>query len=221
MRVWGFVVDTLISVRYRNNKEGLVDDVTLNDLILTGGIRQFYRLSEGRWVDIEKDPVRRSEAGQPGFGRRATDKKQEVLPPASPKRFLDRLRKPPSKTPEPSGPLTAREWFDQGFLLLFTSDDIPGAIRAFAMAIRLDPDYARAYLNRGMAYERIGNLQQAVEDFNKAIDLEPEEGKIYYIRGVAQRRLGMAKEALEDLRKAAALGYRSARETLRSMRIDW
>jgi predicted Zn-dependent protease len=213
-------LDTLISVRYRNNREGLVDDVTLNDLILNGGIRQFYRLSEGRWVDIEKDPVRRSEAGQPGFGRRATDKKQEVLTPA-PKRFLGRLRKPPPKTPVPPGPLTAREWFDQGFLLLHTSDDIPGAIRAFAMAIRLDPDYARAYLNRGMAYERIDNMQQAVEDFGRAIDLEPEEGKIYYIRGEAHRRIGMAKEALQDLKKAAALGYRSARETLRSMRIDW
>jgi len=214
-------VDTLISVRYRNNREGLVDEVTLNDLIQTGGIRQFYRLSEGRWIDIEIDPVRRSEAGQPGFGRRATDKNQELLTPASPKRFLDRLRKTPPKTPVTPGPLTAREWFDQGFLLLFTSDDIPGAIRAFARAIRLDPDYARAYLNRGMAYERIGNLQQAVADFNKAIDLEPEAGKIYYIRGIAHRRLGMAKEALEDLRKAATLGYRSARETLRSMRIDW
>ena len=214
-------MDTLISVRYRNSREGLVDDVTLNDLIRTGRIRQFYRLSEGRWVDIEKDPVRKSETGQPGLGRRVTDKKQEILPPASPRRFLDRLRKPLMQTPVPPGPLTAREWFDQGFLLLFTTDDMPGAIRSFAMAIRLDPDYARAYLNRGMAYERIGNLQQAVEDFSRAIELEPEEGKIYYIRSVAHRHLGMAKEAMEDLKKAAALGYRSARETLRSIRIDW
>jgi tetratricopeptide (TPR) repeat protein len=214
-------MDTLISVRYRNSREGLVDDVTLNDLIRTGRIRQFYRLSEGRWVDIERDPVRKSEAGQPGLGRRVTDKKKESPPPASPKKFLDRLRKPPVQTPVPPGPLTAREWFDQGFLLLYTTDDIPGAIRAFAMAIRLDPGYARAYLNRGMAYERIGNLQQAVEDFDRAIDLEPGEGKIYYIRGEAHRRLGMAKEALQDLRTAANLGYRSARETLRSMRIDW
>jgi hypothetical protein len=45
-------MSTLISVRYLNNREGLVDDVTLNDLILTGRIRQFYRLSEGRWVDV-------------------------------------------------------------------------------------------------------------------------------------------------------------------------
>jgi tetratricopeptide (TPR) repeat protein len=215
---------TLISVRYRNNREGLVDDVTLNELILTGRIGQFYRLSESRWVDIETDPVRRTEAGQPEFGRRTTDKKQEVLPPsAAPKRFLERWRKPPPKTPEPPppGPLTARDWFEQGFLLLFNSDDMPGAIRAFAMAIRLDPDYARAYLNRGMAYERINNMHQAIADFDRAIELEPAEGKNYYIRSVAYQRLGMTKETLEDLRRAANLGNRSARLTLTSMRINW
>ncbi len=93
-------MDTLISVRYRNNREGLVDDVTLNDLIRTGGIRQFYRLSEGRWVDIEIDPVRRSEAGQPGFGRRATDKKQEDTHPCLPQK----VSRPVAKTsPEDTG----------------------------------------------------------------------------------------------------------------------
>lgn len=214
-------MSTLISVKYRNNREGLVDDVTLHELIQAGRIRQFYRLSEGRWVDIDNDPVRKSEEGRPGLGRRANDRKHEGVTPPPPRRFLDRLRKPPPKAPELHGPMTAREWFDQGFLMLFNTDDIPGAIRAFAHAIRLDPDYARAYLNRGMAYERIGNLQQAVEDFSKAIHLEPGEGKHYYVRGVAHRRIGMAKEALQDLRKAADLGYRSARETLKSIGIDW
>ncbi len=214
-------MNTLISVKYRNNREGLVDDVTLNELIQTGRNRQFYRLSEGRWVDIDSDPIRKSEAGNPGLGRRASDRKREEVTPPPPRRFLDRLRqKPTPKAPETTGPVTAREWFDQGFLMLFNSDDVPGAIRAFATAIRLDPDYARAYLNRGMAYERIGNLQQAIEDFSKAIHLEPGEGKHYYVRGVAHRRIGMAKEALQDLRKAADLGYRSARETLKSIGID-
>jgi predicted Zn-dependent protease len=214
-------MNTLISVKYRNNREGLVDDVTLHELIQTGRIRQFYRLSEARWVDIDNDPVRRSETGLPGFSRRANDRKQEGVTAPTPRRLLDRLRKPPPKVPEPTGPRTARDWFDQGFLLLFTSDDTPEAIKAFAMAIRLDPDYARAYLNRGMAYERIGNLQQAVDDFSRAIALEPEQGKNYYVRGVAHRHLGMANEALQDLKKAANLGYQSARLTLKSIGIDW
>ncbi len=212
---------TLISVRYRNNREGLVDDVTLNELILAGRISQFYRLSEGRWVDIGKDPVRKSESGPPGFGRRATDRKQPEPAAASPKRFLGRLRRSPPTPPEPAGPKTAHDWFEQGFLLMFTTDDIPGAIRAFAMAIRLDPDYARAYLNRGMAYERIDNLQQAIEDFSKAIELEPGEGKNYYVRSMTHRRIGMAREAMQDLKQAAGLGYQSARLTLKSIGVDW
>lgn len=35
------------------------------------------------------------------------------------------------------------------------------------------------------------------------------------------RRIGLPQEALQDLKKTAALGYRSAGETLRSLRIDW
>jgi len=216
---------TMIYVRYRNNREGLVDGVTLNELILTGRIGKFYRVSEGRWVDIETDPVRRTEAGQLEIGRRADDKKQEApLLPVEPRGFLVRWRKPPAKTPEPplpSGPLTARDWFEQGFRLLFNSDDTPGAVRAFAMSIRLDPNNARTYLNRGMAYERIGNIHQAIADFGRAIELEPEEGKIYYIRSAAYQRRGMTKEALGDLRKAANLGDQSARRTLKSMGLDW
>ena len=211
---------TLISVRYRNNREGLVDDVTLNELILSGRIRQFYRLSESRWVDVEKDPIRIGIEDRPGFARRASDRQRATPPAPPPRTFLDRLRKP-SKAPDPPKPMTARDWFDRGFLLLFDSDDVPGAIRAFASAIHQDPTYARAYLNRGMAYERIGNLQQAIEDFSKAIEFEPGEGKLHYIRGLAHRRIGLPQEALQDLKKAAALGYRSAGETLRSLRIDW
>ncbi len=30
---------TFIHVRYRNNREGLVDDVTLNELILSGKVK--------------------------------------------------------------------------------------------------------------------------------------------------------------------------------------
>jgi tetratricopeptide (TPR) repeat protein len=213
---------SLISVRYRNSREGLVDDVTLNELILAGRIGQFYRLSEGRWVDIEKDPIRRNETGQPQFGRRAADSQQQRPAEAPQKRFLDRLRKqPPTPPPEPLGPRTAPDRFNQGFFLLHTTDDVKGAIRAFAMAIQLNPQYARAYLNRGMTYERIDNLQQAVEDYNRAIDLEPEDGKHYYVRSVAQRHLGMAKEALQDLKMAANLGYQPARLTLKSIGIDW
>ncbi|HOD36632.1 MAG TPA: hypothetical protein PLR20_12625 [Syntrophales bacterium] len=63
-------MDEWIRVRYRNNREGLVDDVTLNELIVSKKIKQFYRPSEKRWVNIETDPVRRTPRLYSGSERR-------------------------------------------------------------------------------------------------------------------------------------------------------
>jgi tetratricopeptide (TPR) repeat protein len=44
------------------------------------------------------------------------------------------------------------------------------AIKCLTEAIRLDPDYALAYYNRGLAYEELGRIL-ALEDYKKAINL--------------------------------------------------
>ena len=206
-------METLIAVRYRNNREGQVDDLTLSELILGGRIRSFYRPSEDRWVEIDRDPVRKRDERYGKPGRRATDPK--------PAGVLNKVLKSRSDTPGERPPETAREWFEAGFTLLFNSDDTQGAIRAFASAIRKDPSFGRAYLNRGMAFQRIGNLQQSLDDFTRAAELMPNEAKIFYIRGMAMRQLGMEDEFISDLKKAAALGNASARNVLRAKNIPW
>ena len=45
------------------------------------------------------------------------------------------------------------------------------AIRDFDQALRLDPDYARAYFNRGLAYARGDQHDRARSDFQKALTL--------------------------------------------------
>jgi hypothetical protein len=47
-----------LRVQYVNGKYDYVDNRTLDELIEQDLIRQFYRPSEKRWVDIETDPVR-------------------------------------------------------------------------------------------------------------------------------------------------------------------
>lgn len=47
-----------LRVQYVNGKYDYVDNRTLDELIEQDLIRQFYRPSERRWVDIETDPVR-------------------------------------------------------------------------------------------------------------------------------------------------------------------
>ncbi len=204
----------LIQVRYRNQRQSAVDDVTLNELILTGKIKQFYRPSEGRWVDIDYDKVRLTKTnGYEGPERREPlqQKKQEQRPEGLLSRFLHRK-------PEEEKPLSAQDWFERGFTLLHSGDTYE-AIRAFASSLESDPSNARAYLNRGMAYERMNNVQQAFEDYSKAIQLLPQDGKVYYIRGMILWRYGLEMEGVEDMKVSARLRYRLAIDFLTQKKI--
>ena len=196
-----------IEVRYRNDARGLVDDVTLDELIESKRIKGFYRPSERRWVNIHQDRIRgKGKTNVEGFLRRASDQQERGEEVAELEHTL------PSK-------MGAQEWFDKGFVTLHTSDDCEGAVRAFALSIQLNPAYARAYVNRAQAYERLGNVQQAAEDYSRAIALTPDDPKLYYLRGLALRRLGMGKEATEDLKRAADMRYRPAFSLLKSIGI--
>ena len=115
--------------------------------------------------------------------------------------------------------VSAEEWFKQGFVTLHTTDDCEAAVRAFAQCIRIDPTYERAYVNRGLAYERLGNVQQSIEDFTRAITVDAGDPKLYYLRGIAFRRLGMDEEAFADLKKSADMHYRPAHDLLKSLGI--
>jgi tetratricopeptide (TPR) repeat protein len=198
----------LIQVKYRNNREGIVDDVTLNQLIASGRIKQFYRPSEDRWIDVDYDSIRMNENGYRGLERREYLREKKEKKSAD---FLSRLRN--RKIPEK--PLTAKEWFEKGFALLHSKGDCYEAIRALAISIQMDPTNTRAYLNRGIAYERMNNLQQAVEDYSRAIELSPQDAKVYYMRGSILWRFGQDKEATADLQAAADLGYRLAIDFLK------
>jgi tetratricopeptide (TPR) repeat protein len=210
----------LIQVLYHKDRGGPVDDITLDELIRSQKITHFYRPSEERWVDIFVDPVRgRGDAHDTeGLKRRHADREAENQQRAregnSGGRFREvfmRLKKhPPRKT------LSAKEWFQRGFFTLRITDDYGGAARAFALSIRLNPPYQEAYLYRGLAYEALGNLQQAIEDYGMAIVLDPKDGKAHYLRGLLLGRLGMTMEAIADLRRAAELQYGPARTLLAS-----
>ncbi len=67
-----------------------------------------------------------------------------------------------------------------------------------------------------MAYERMGNVEQALADYDRAIKLLPEDAKGYYIRGLTLQRLGRYSEAKGDLTVAAELGYVQAPDILKS-----
>jgi tetratricopeptide (TPR) repeat protein len=69
----------------------------------------------------------------------------------------------------------------------------------------LTPDHILAYNKRGMAYNKLGQNQRALEDFNEAIKLDRYDIKAYENRGVTYAKLGLYQRALEDFNETIRL----------------
>ena len=72
-------------------------------------------------------------------------------------------------------------------------------------AIRLDPENAIAYCNRGFAYQSKGNYNWAIVDYSQAIKLKSNHAAMYLIRGAAYRHKGDYDRAIEDYDNAVRL----------------
>ena len=59
-----------------------------------------------------------------------------------------------------------------------------------------------AHHNRGLAYEKLGKYQRAIEDYSQAIRLDPNNAEAYNHRGIAYYNLDNRYHACDDWRKA-------------------
>jgi tetratricopeptide (TPR) repeat protein len=100
--------------------------------------------------------------------------------------------------------LSATEWYRKGLTAMRTGN-YNEAISAYTKAVRLDPQYVLAYIDRSFAYSRLGNFQQVFENANKAIELDPRNARAYVNRGFAHSKLGHYQQAIEDANKAVEL----------------
>ena len=71
----------ILRVQYKNYDYDYVDGRALDRLLLAKQVRKFYRLSEKRWVDVSRDPVRGSGGGYSGPNRRQPRNTPERLIP--------------------------------------------------------------------------------------------------------------------------------------------
>jgi lipoprotein NlpI len=77
------------------------------------------------------------------------------------------------------------------------------AIADYTQAIKIDPNFAVAYSNRGLARAGKGDHGGAVADFNKAIEVNPQSPYAYYVRGHARKvYYDHLDEAIADFNKA-------------------
>ena len=124
-----------------------------------------------------------------------------------------------SSSGEPDEALRAENAFDKGNnAQIKILGQLNMAIEAYSDAIALDPRYAVAYINRGVAYFRSGEVDKAIDDYsqaivlqtaianyNKAIELDPDLAVAYYYRGLAYAEKGDFDEAIADFTKAIKL----------------
>ena len=83
-------------------------------------------------------------------------------------------------------------------------------------AIDLNPDFADAYSNLGLVYERKGDHEEAIKNFDRAIDLNPNDVAAYNNRGIAYGRKGDYEKAITDYTKAIPTQSRFCRNLLQS-----
>ena len=81
------------------------------------------------------------------------------------------------------------------------------AIEEYDEALRLDPKFALAYIERGIAYGNLDESKRAIQDFDEAIRLEPQYADAYFNRGIEYEELGRYDRARRDFEKAKKLGY--------------
>lgn len=90
-------------------------------------------------------------------------------------------------------------------LSLARNKEFNQAIIAFSAAIRLRPNYANAYVNRGFQYDELGQTEKAVADFSAAIRLNPQYAKAYYNRGTVYLKRKEYDRAIADFTQTIRL----------------
>jgi Flp pilus assembly protein TadD len=103
---------------------------------------------------------------------------------------------------------TARDYLLEG-----TGQSMRGeyerAIVMLSKAIDLDPQYAEAYMNRGIAYLESGQVEKALQDFSESLRLEPN-ALCYYNRAQAWLAKQDLERAAADLNEAVRLAPEDA-----------
>ena len=102
----------------------------------------------------------------------------------------------------------ARELAKKGTALM-SMNKIDAAIESYTRAIELSPNYAEAYVQRGLAKRARGDLAGSIEDYEKAASINPKSivgnrfvAQAYSNRGFIKLNALDADSAIEDFTKA-------------------
>jgi tetratricopeptide (TPR) repeat protein len=90
-------------------------------------------------------------------------------------------------------------------LLTTNKKEYDRAIADFNQALLLNPKYAEAFYNRGIAYYDKKEYDRAIADYNQALLLNPKDAEAFNNRGIAYELKGDKVKAIESYRQALAV----------------
>ena len=100
--------------------------------------------------------------------------------------------------------LGAQEWFSIGYVYREEAH-LQESIDAYDKSIRLKPDFAEAFCNRGIAKHELDRHDDAIADYDTAIRLKPDLAEAFHNRGVAKSDLDRHNDAIADYDAAIRL----------------
>ena len=104
---------------------------------------------------------------------------------------------------------TKEEWDTEGNTL-YQLKRYEEALNAFAQVIRLDPNFATAYIKKGNTLNELERYEDALTVFDQTIHLDPDSVNTYYGKGRALTELKRYEEALTAFGQAILLDPSSA-----------
>jgi len=93
---------------------------------------------------------------------------------------------------------TAKEWY----MMYLGETDAEKKIEYLTRVLKLKPDRAFSYYQRGREYVTLGMYDEALADFSTAIELDPEDSSSLVLRGEIYHLLSDNDRALEDANRA-------------------
>jgi len=102
--------------------------------------------------------------------------------------------------------LSAWEWFEKSL----QTRDPDEQIKCYTQAIKLNPEFAEAFNNRGVVYADKGLYDQAIDDCTRALEINPKDALAFNNRGNAYFDKGLYDQAIEDYTRAIKINPKDA-----------
>jgi tetratricopeptide (TPR) repeat protein len=107
-----------------------------------------------------------------------------------------------SRVAEPPAPANAAQDDRVQAAAALANRDLDGAVRQLTETIRLEPQNAAAYLERGQALFRRGETERAIADFQSATRIDPLNARAFKALGMAVHYIGDTEGAIANLSRA-------------------